>query len=150
MNFVSKMYALTIDSSVFISDYQERDIFHKESRAFFRALGEIGSVVIPAMVPFEVCNALVRYKVEFDSTTILINFSQLQLVDVDLELISHTIPILSKFYLKASDALLVAVAALHKTTLISWDKQLLKEAARVVPAMTPTEYLKGLEINNVS
>ena len=66
----------------------------------------------------------------------------LQIIPIDLEFIRVIYPLFKKTTLKTSDALLVAVAALHETTLISWDKQLLKEAMHVVPAMTPTEYLE--------
>ena len=136
---------ITVDSSVFLSSLLETDVFRKESRAFFTALTASEDVTItePITVLFEVANILTRAG-ERNISPILDSFLQFHILPLDEAMIREILFISSKVRLKTADALVVWAAYASESTLITWDKTLLREARHLVPAFTPPDFIKSI------
>lgn len=136
---------LTIDSSVFLSSLLETDVFRKESRAFFDILisSHNATITEPITVLFEVANILTRVG-EKNISPILDSFLQFHLLPLDEAIIREMVFISSKVQLKTADTIVVWAAYVSESTLITWDKALLREARHLVPAFTPPDCIKNL------
>lgn len=135
------MQRLTIDTSVYVSLLEEADALHEPSLAFFNTINQAEiSIVVPATVPLEVVNAVIRYG-RTEIQEVVRQFLIVDIMPIDRAMIEKVPQVFHQVRLKTADALVVFTASAYETTLISWDKQLLKEAAHIVPAMTPSQYL---------
>lgn len=138
------MQKLTIDSSVFISSLLETDTFHKDSIDFFRLLTtQHASITEPITVVLEVANVLTKAGRKTLSS-VIDSFLQFHILPLDESLIRDTLFVFSKVRLKTTDAIVVWCASASESTLITWDKALLREAKNLVPAFTPREYSMSL------
>ena len=114
---------------------------HEASRGFLRSLQTIqSSIIVPTTIVLETANVLIRNRYTHVAS-VLEYLMTLEIVPFDLAFCQSAFPLLDRVRLKTYDAVVVVTAYIFQTTLISWDKQLLKEATHIVPAMTPSEYL---------
>lgn len=135
------MQKLTIDSSVFISSLLESDTFRKDSLDFFRLLAaHPASIHEPITVLLEVANVLTKTSGK-NLSSVLDSFLQFHILPLDESLIRDALFIFSRVHLKTADAIVVWCASVSESTLITWDKSLLRAARNLVPAFTPREYL---------
>ena len=136
------MHSLTIDSSVFLSSLLERDSYHTTSLAFFSYVEkESASTTLPMIVVLEIANILQKNgKDPRDALASLMGFT---ILSHDLGSIEESVTVFKRLHLKTSDALVVWCAYVSESTLISWDKQLIRQAQKLVEATTPTDFLKG-------
>ncbi len=136
------MLKLTIDSSVFLSSLMMGDTFHKDSKAFFTSLLSTDMVVFePMIVPLEVANILSKIG-DKHIAEVLDSFSQFHILSIDEEMFQEALFIFGKLRLKTADAIIVWCAYVSESTLITWDRALLREAGKLVPAFTPRDYVK--------
>ena len=133
------MQRLLVDSSVYISAFNPNDAFAHQSVDFFRALDpQHVDFLLPRLVMIEVFNILHRHGVrDFRSLERL--FTPIEPVDLDGEVQAVAFRILPDVRLKSADLVIVATAKLYEAELITWDRQLIRQATRVVEARTPSE-----------
>ena len=142
MTVMNNIPRLTIDTSVFISSFEESDSLHSESLRFFNAINqEESSIVVPVTIVFETFNNLIQ-RGWTDTSLMRAQFESMDVISLDRFDITRALPIFRQVKLKTADAIVVFVSKEYRAILVSWDKQLIKEATRVVSAMTPTEYLE--------
>jgi len=135
---------LTIDSSVFISSLLETDALHKDSRKFFTLLtSQSVTIVEPVTVLFEVANILTKAGKK-DGSPLLDSFSRFHILSLDDSITKEMVFVFSKVRLTTADAIIVWSTYVSESTLVTWDRVLLREAQKLVPALTPREYLKKL------
>lgn len=141
------MKALLVDASVFVAALLESNTHHAASRQFFTLLREnekLPYLVVPATIVLEVANILTKFGRHREARSLPSYFPTLQVVPVDDSFIRQAMPVFARVHLKTADAIVVATAFLWKAHLVSWDRQLLREAKHLIPALTPPEYLKLL------
>ena len=132
---------LLLDSSVYISSLNTKDIFHKQTKKFALQLkNEKIEIVVPVLVVLEVANILQQ-----PAEDVFYIFEDGLLINLDLSLIKEIIPLFKKVKIKISDAVIAATAKIYEAGIISWDKKLVKESKKLVNAYTPEEYLQELK-----
>ena len=142
------MNKLIIDSNVFVSALSDEEISAQDSLAFFERLGETTDgyfLFLPRIVMVEAMNTLYRKCRKLEAVETLKGFVSTQsfrLVELDESVQTTTEVLLKVLQLKSLDLVIAASAYQTGATLISWDKRLVQEAMKVVPAMTPREFLK--------
>lgn len=132
------MKSLILDSSVFISSADPRDVFHHSTRNFIIGLEEKMQdieIIVPILIVLEVSNILKKSVQE--SMWI---FEGGRIIEFTVDLVDKIIPIFRSVRLKTSDAAIVACAKIFDADLISWDKKLVKEAKHLVKAYMPEDY----------
>lgn len=148
------MNSFVIDSSVYISRFNEKDIFHAVTKRFFlqleKALPE-AHFFMPSLVLFEVANYFCRegnpnMKKTYERfERAVLEDLQFTIDILDFEFLFAFRRFIPKVRLKTSDAAIACSATIHNATLVSWDKQLLKNAKSHVATATPRELLKKLQ-----
>lgn len=139
------MGPLTVDSSVFISCFINNDRFHKESAQFFsKLIPQRSLIVVPALVVCEVLHVLRKFGSLKDDKLMEVNkafldTNRFKLIPIDTIFIERFVKTPFKSGIKTSDAIILVTAIFHKTTLVSWDRQLLKNCKGLVAASTPEE-----------
>ncbi|MCL4418398.1 MAG: type II toxin-antitoxin system VapC family toxin [Actinobacteria bacterium] len=140
-----KMHSLLLDSSVYISYFNERDIFHRDTAEFIHSVASPDTTfIVPITVPLEVGNILYKTVEKFKYEDLILFFKDHDIVNLDLELASELLKLFKNFNLKTSDAIILAIAELADAALITWDKKLQKEAEKLVPAYTPKSFISKL------
>lgn len=140
------MRPLLIDASVFVSAVLESDVHHRASREFFKTLRraeERPLFIVPATVVLEMANVLTKFGKHRQAASMAERFPILQTVAIDDTFITQAIPVLQKVRLKTADATVAISAFLHNATLVSWDRQLLREARRIVSTALPDQYIEA-------
>lgn len=66
----------------------------------------------------------------------------LRLVPFDTPLAEHAARIAIEHRLRGADAVYTAVAQLFGATLITWDGEMLERGGKIVPTMTPAQWLE--------
>ncbi|MEK7648549.1 MAG: PIN domain-containing protein [Patescibacteria group bacterium] len=137
------MIFLTIDSSVFLSSLLERDHYHQTSLAFFSHIHQHPYITtLPMIVVLEIANILSKYNK--DPRPAIESLMALTILPHDQSTIEEAITIFKRLHLKTSDALVVWCAYVSESTLISWDKQLIRQAQKLIEASTPSDFLKKM------
>lgn len=136
----------TIDSSVFIANFMTADPNHASAVQFFHSIdGQGNKVVLPITIPLEVINVMSRKtatvsewavdilkKIFFQSDTIEIRELHLDFVQP----FSEKCKVLN---LKTADAIITLSALEEGSTLVSFDRELLRKAKKLVSAKSPQE-----------
>ncbi|PIS39552.1 MAG: hypothetical protein COT33_01360 [Candidatus Nealsonbacteria bacterium CG08_land_8_20_14_0_20_38_20] len=137
------MASYTIDSSVFISAFNQQDVFHKQTKEFFDCLGKMDfEIILPISVIAEVGNILIKNRKIKDTLIFLDYFYEFTVIEFNYEFLLSAFPVFRKFKLKTGDILAASTAYLYKAVLISWDKQLLKQSKKLVASFTPDEFCR--------
>ena len=138
-----------IDSSVYVSAIQPADVFHRSSQKLLALFATHRlEILLPALVVAEVTNVIHRAEgssaadlrqyikgmVEHPATTLL------PLDEVFFNKVMLPIPKVLK--LKSSDFVIAMSAVSTKSILISWDKAMLKSAAKHIRCMTPDQFFE--------
>jgi predicted nucleic acid-binding protein len=136
---------LTIDSSVFLSSWQTNEVSHQHSLAFFNTLNNTPvKIAVPDLAIFELSNVLTRIGLNCRPYLDIFDDEWIELVPLSEELHTLFVKLASKAALKTSDLIFCATAKLTHSTLISWDRRLLREASKVVNALTPLDYVRAV------
>ena len=136
---------ILVDSSVFISFFNETDVFYKETIKLINKLAKDRTVelILPILVFLEVVYVLQKQLKKFDEEKIMRIFIASRSVELTYNLAKEILPIMRNINLKTSDAIIVATAKLTDAILITWDQKLKKEAAKLVKTKTPQEFSQG-------
>ncbi len=133
------MPKLVIDSSVFISAVGEKNVNSYPSQQFFGLLKR-DIAIIPILVVIETITILGKQGNK-QIEEILDYLLSMKTVNIDPEFLAKTKQwLIGRTSLKTSDLLIAVTAKLHSCTLITWDKQLLKNAHKICPTLTPTQF----------
>jgi predicted nucleic acid-binding protein len=140
---------ILIDSSVYISYFLSEENTHTDSVSLwdrvFRTDDEF-RVIVPRLVWSETTSRILRKEgdpelvIVFDtmvkdsSNTEIFEFDET--VQVITEMLAYTVN------LKTSDLSIAACAKYANATLITWDKQLIKECSKFIDAVTPRGFLR--------
>lgn len=133
------MKKIVIDSCVFISHFG-KDEFTYQSKSFFQKISQTNTqIILPALVAAEVLVVL-RQNGAINLEKITQIFSQMEFSEINRETIKDLSNLLeiNRPYLKTSDLIIVLTAKLNKATLVTWDKQLLRN--NFCKTTTPKEY----------
>ena len=135
---------ILVDSSVFISFFNDTDIFHKETTSIVGKFAKDKKIelILPIIVFLEVAYTLQKQLKYFDENKTIKIFSASKTVELNYSLAKEILPIMKGFNLKTSDAVIAAIAKLTEAIVITWDQKLQKEAGKIVKVFTPKEFLK--------
>lgn len=134
---------LTVDASIWVAAFDPLDRFHDPSLRFLTtATGQGLRVLGPALMPVEVACAIARRAGREDLDPAILDrlraYPRLMLQPMDEQLLAEASRLGPAKRLRAADAVYAATAALHKTPLVSWDRELLDRAG----ALTPTGWME--------
>ncbi len=139
---------LVIDSSVFLSAFLEKEVYHKDSICFFEDLKKVQyKIIVPSLVIFEVLNNFYRHggnkEQEERIFRNLQNSSAFSLIPLDSNFLEKIyLPLHHHFDLKTADSIFATIAFFYEAVLISWDKKLISQTKKHIQALTPKEFLK--------
>ena len=104
-----------------------------------------GLLVAPAILLVEVAAAISRQTRDpglgRQATGLISNLDRMRLVPIDQSLIIEGAGAAADLFLRAADALYVAVAARMDIPLVSWDSQQLQRASIAVATLVPDAFL---------
>lgn len=138
---------ILLDSNVYISAYVKSDLFHQVSEACLEYLQVHGDMIIMSYLAlFEVITVLMRMRekeshIRFFSEIMkaMSNRPPLGLTaDMEPSLLLHGFSI----SLKTSDMIMALTAFEEQAILLTWDKQMIREAKKIIRCVTPEEFLK--------
>lgn len=137
---------LTIDANVFISAIVRQEVHHADSLALLQKLSDgPASAVCPTLVIVETVAGIARPTGNEDlarqGRILIEEFPGIRLQAPGLHLIRHAAEIAASHRLRGADAVYLAVAQIHRTTLITWDKEMLQRGPDVAPTVTPAQWL---------
>jgi len=130
---------IVIDSCVFISHFGKDGLTH-QSKSFFQKISQTNTqIILPALVAAEVV-VILRQNGAINLEKIFQIFSQMKFSEINRESIKDLATFLktNRSSLKTSDLIIALTTKLNKATLVTWDKQLLKN--NFCKATTPKEY----------
>lgn len=134
------MKPFILDSSVYISYLNPKDVFHVETKRFIAKLTSPDiDFVVPIIVFLEVGNVLQKTSPHFKNEDLIKFFEDHTIVNLDLDIAKKLLVIFKKFNLKTSDAIILGTAILNNSKLITWDERFREEAKKFVDIKTPKE-----------
>ena len=137
----------TIDASVFISAVRTTEIYHKESFDFLENIQKQNiKSFCPVIVITECASAIARQTGKIELSEKIINliehFPGIILVDISLIIARRASEIASFHHLRGADAIYIAVAENFRTSLITWDREMLQRTPSHIPVLSPDEWLR--------
>lgn len=139
-----KTELFTIDSSVLISMLIDLQANHSDSKNFLNyVINKKGLLVMPMIIFFETFHTLKRLgffdvKNAHEVFIEFCNYDYFKFFDLDMKFFNYFKQVDCFNNLKTSDAIIASAAFLTESTLISWDKQLIKNT---INAYTPTGFM---------
>ncbi len=139
------MDMIVVDASVWVSWLRPQDVHHDASFTWIQHYRSTeGFIIAPLLLLVEVTSAVARQTKDPTLTkeiiSNLVEVSAMRLVPMDFALIRTAINIANELQLRAGDATYVAVAYQLSIPLISWDKEQLQKASRIIQTYTPITY----------
>lgn len=137
------------DASVWVSQFIAQDVNHKDSRTWItQFVKEGGTLTEPTFLLLEVAASVARQKVaDIEAKQIVIDMKAssdiIKFMPLNTRLLQVAIDITTDLKLRAGDAIYVAVAYQRNIPLISWDKEQLQKASKIVQTYTPNTYPFG-------
>ena len=130
------------DASVWVSRFLNDDAFHAASLRWpTEMIADERAVVAPASMLAEVAGAIARRtgktQMGYEVVQRIRRVPSLQLVAIDPDLGNYAAEIASSYRLRGADAMYVAVAHRLQLPLVSWDREQLERAARLIRTSSP-------------
>ena len=136
------MKRFILDSSVYISYLNPKDVLHTETKRFINKITSPGvNFIVPIIVFLEVGNVLQKILPKFRNENLVRFFEDHTIIRLDLQQAYELLTTFKNFNLKTSDAIILGTAILNNATLITWDEQFQKEAKKSVDTQTPKTFL---------
>lgn len=147
----AKNKTIVVDSSVIISSLIESDPFHKFSRNFLSELKrKKQQIILPMLAVFEILHAYFRLCKNQEKTDelyqALIDWNLtgfLRIANLEASFLVYFTANHHLFPIKTADCVIALTAHRLQSPLISWDKQLLKNAKKYLIAITPEKFLRN-------
>ena len=136
---------LVVDASVWVSWLRLSDVNHAASRLWVEQyITKGGILVAPTLLVIEVAAAISRQTGQIvqakEAVKKLYSLDAMRLVSIDLTLVQTAVDIATDLQLRAGDATYVAVAHQLGISLVSWDKEQLERASKLIATYTPDTY----------
>jgi predicted nucleic acid-binding protein len=139
----------TIDASVWVNAFDQREPGHADSRQFLDLVGaQAIPVFVPALVLAEVAGAISRTRQDpaqaRSFAEAIARLPNVAVITLDLSLSHRALALAAQHGLRGADAIYAAVALQSGSSLITLDKEHLTRLVGVVLAETPAAALAGL------
>jgi predicted nucleic acid-binding protein len=139
----------TIDASVWVNGFDQREPGHESSRQLLGLLSTASTpIIVPNLVLVEVAAAISRTRhnpIQAQAFAIaLSNLPNLTVMPLDDIMVRQALALAAQHGLRGADAVYAAVAAQAGCTLITLDNEQLTRLVNVVETHTPTELLAKL------
>ncbi len=137
---------VVVDASVWVSQFIAQDFNYEASKTWItQFVKNSGVLVEPTFLLLEVAASVARQQVtnlEAKQTVIDMKESRdtIRFVSLNTKLLQVAIDVASDLQLRAGDAIYVAVAYQKSIPLISWDKEQLHKASKIVQTYSPDTY----------
>ncbi|HZU66878.1 MAG TPA: type II toxin-antitoxin system VapC family toxin [Ktedonobacteraceae bacterium] len=136
--------SVVVDASVWVSLLRDEDINHIPSRLWLEQYIAInGAMTSPTFLLIEVAAAISRQTGQAELAKKALEElkgNTVQFVAIDDNLIQSAIDVATNMQLRAGDTIYVALARQLNLPLISWDKEQLLKASKVITTYTPSTY----------
>lgn len=137
---------VVIDASVWVSQWRPQDANHDASRLWIeRYAAEGGRLVASSFLSIEVAAAISRRtgdpSLAKEAVSKLHSFDAMHFVLLDSALVQAAIDVATDLQLRAGDAIYVALAHQMNIPMVSWDKEQLQRAGRLITTYTPEGYV---------
>lgn len=137
--------AVVVDASVWVSRFIPQEIHHATSRLWMEQyISEGGLLVAPALIQVEVAAGIARQTgqpaLAKAAIAFLNSLRAMRFVPLDSVLVSAAVDIAADLQLRAGDASYVAVANQLSIPLVSWDREQVERASRLIATYTPGSY----------
>ncbi len=138
---------MVLDASVWVAALIKKEQHHAESALFLsRLVQDRRTASVPILVLAEVAGAIARQSRDTARAETGLQFMRAQgwlSIHPVTESQGETAAVIAaRQFLRGADAVYAALARQLGTPLVTWDKELLDRAAAVVPAFTPTDWLR--------
>ncbi len=138
-------FSVVIDASVWVSQLHSDDVNRDASRVWMkRFVTNERFVVAPSLLSIEIAAAVSRRTKDTalakDAVKNLNDFQAKQIIPLDSELVHTAVEIATELQLRAGDAIYVALAHQMNIPLVSWDKEQISKAGKIISAYTPDSY----------
>ena len=131
-----------IDASVWVSRLVPQDVNHRASRLYLKQQAAQGQrLIAPVILLTEVAGAIARRtgssQLARQAIDQMLQIPALHIVAIDHQLGQTATNLAAKLYLRGTDAIYVALAYRLGIDLVSWDKEQLERAGKLIQATTP-------------
>src|SRR5687768_9637821 len=136
---------LTLDANRFVARFREHDVAHQDTLAFFEEC-ERQSIrfLAPVILLGEVAGALSRIRGDprFGQLAVarILAIPRLRLRQIDGRFAEDAARLAARRQLRGVDAIYLALAKETKSSLVSWDAELLQHSSPSLPVLTPQEW----------
>lgn len=142
----------TIDASVFVNAFNDREVGHADSYRFLEYVKDLAlPVIVPTLLLPEIAAAVSRGSRDADLARRFVDavgrLPHLIAVPLDVALARQSAEVAADYYLRGSDAVYVAVALRFGSTLVTLDQEQLTRVAPVLAARRPVDILSELGEN---
>lgn len=139
---------LTLDANLFIARFRQEDAVHQQALDFFEECErKLIQFFAPIILLGEVAGALsrIRHDPKFGELAItrILALPRLRLRQIDSDFAEDAARIAARHELRSVDALYLALAKETKSTLVSWDRELLNQTSALVRVITPQDWRKA-------
>jgi len=139
---------LVVDSNIFVSALDPKDIFHKECYPVLeKLLNEEIEALCPVLVLVEVTSVIRRRTNSLDiAVAVYKNLSTLPAInwlDITLEVARRACLLGAQTRMKGGDAIILQVAEQYKIPLLTKDKEIKQRAPQQVKIIEPSELIKS-------
>ena len=139
----------TLDASVWVNGFDQREPGHESSRQLLGLLGTASTpIVVPNLVLVEVAAAISRTRhnpVQAQAFAVALNnLPNVTVIPLDDIMVRQALALAAQHGLRGADAVYAAVAAQAGCTLITLDNEQLTRLVGVVETHTPAELLTKL------
>lgn len=139
----------TIDASVWVNSFDQREAGHEISRQVLARIGSAGlPVIVPNLVLVEIAGAISRTRQNTEHAQAFVTrlraLSNVTFVVLDDMIAAEATTLAAQHALRGADAVYAAVVVRHGCTLISLDQEHLSRLPGVVSVLSPTAVLAEL------
>jgi predicted nucleic acid-binding protein len=136
----------TIDASVWVNSFDQKEKGHETSRQFLAFVGQKAvPIAAPTLVLAEVAGAVSRTRKDSEQAQAfalaLRGLPNLTLINLDADFAEQSLQLAARHGLRGADAVYAAVALETGFTLVSLDNEHLTRLTDVVPVKTPADVL---------
>ena len=137
---------VVVDASVWASQFIAQDVNYEASKTWItQFVNESGTLIELNFLLLEVAASIARQRVtDIEAKKIVIDMKEssdiIKFMPLNTRLLQVAIDVAADLQLRAGDAIYVAVAYQRHIPLVSWDKEQLQKASKIVQTYTPDTY----------
>jgi predicted nucleic acid-binding protein len=136
---------MVIDANVWVAAFLPGDVHHAVAASCISRIAATKTgVILPTLALVETCGAIARRTDTPEAAIAIMNFLKAQnwieFAALDSALMQAATDIAMTCRLRGADAVYVALALIHKKTLLTLDGEMLKRAQDLVKCTTPQDW----------